>query len=273
MGVDSTRKQGLIGLIWQILLFAVSSFFLCGVLPYQLFNGRFKASHILFVFFWIWVWHSAYKKLFPKKDAPTIEQPEIPQSHSPLSHSAAQTSPIEITHIITHINEPIYERKQVMAKNVLEIDDGSFEAEVLQERTPVLVDFWAPWSQPCRVIGPVVEELSVKYGDKIKFKKCNVDDNPITSSQYGIISVPTLFFFKDGKVFNQVVGTVAKSKLEDMINNVLVCAGLSTEVQVRHQFDQTACPNEQATDISKLKNLLDLGLITQEHFEKRKAEI
>jgi thioredoxin 1 len=123
--------------------------------------------------------------------------------------------------IIAFINKSIYERKQVMAENVLEIDDGRFEAEVLQGQTPVLVDFWAPWCGPCRAIGPVVEELAVKFGDKIKFKKCNVDDNPLTPSKYGIKSIPTLIFFKGGKVFTQVVGVVAKSKLEDMINSVL----------------------------------------------------
>jgi thioredoxin 1 len=123
--------------------------------------------------------------------------------------------------IIIFINKSIYERIQVMAENVLEIDDGRFEAEVLQEQMPVLVDFWAPWCGPCRAIGPVVEELAGKFGDIIKFKKCNVDDNPLTPSKYGIKSIPTLIFFKNGKVFNQVVGVVAKSKLEDMIKSVL----------------------------------------------------
>jgi thioredoxin 1 len=108
-----------------------------------------------------------------------------------------------------------------MAENVLEIVDGRFETEVLQEQTPVLVDFWAPWCGPCRAIGPVVEELAGKFGDKMKFMKCNVDDNPLTPSKYGIKSIPTLIFFKNGKVFNQVVGVVAKSKLEEMINSVL----------------------------------------------------
>lgn len=108
-----------------------------------------------------------------------------------------------------------------MAENVLEIDDSSFEAEVLQEKMPVLVDFWAPWCGPCRAVAPTVEELAKKFGDKVKFAKCNVDNNPVTPSKYGIKSIPTLIFFKDGKVFNQIVGMVAKSKLEETINKIL----------------------------------------------------
>ncbi len=103
----------------------------------------------------------------------------------------------------------------------MELTAATFHNHITNNDIPVLVDFWAPWCGPCRAIGPIVEELAVKFGDKIKFKKCNVDDNPLTPSKYGIKSIPTLIFFKGGKVFNQVVGVVAKSKLEDMINSVL----------------------------------------------------
>lgn len=105
-----------------------------------------------------------------------------------------------------------------MAKNILEIDDSSFDTEVLQSEKPVLVDFWAPWCGPCRAISPIVEELSVDFGDKVKFMKCNVDDNPVTPTKFGIKSIPTLLFFKEGEVLDKIVGIVAKSKLEDMIN-------------------------------------------------------
>ena len=107
-----------------------------------------------------------------------------------------------------------------MAKEILEIGDSSFESEVLKSDKPVLVDFWAPWCGPCRAIGPIVEELAKDFGDKVKFTKCNVDENPTTPTKYGIKSIPTLIFFKDGEIQDKIIGIVAKSRLEEMISKV-----------------------------------------------------
>jgi thioredoxin 1 len=107
-----------------------------------------------------------------------------------------------------------------MAKDILEVGDSSFESEVLKSDKPVLVDFWAPWCGPCRAIAPIVEELAEDFGDKVKFTKCNVDENPTTPTKYGIKSIPTLIFFKDGEIQDKVIGIVAKSRLEEMISNV-----------------------------------------------------
>jgi thioredoxin 1 len=108
-----------------------------------------------------------------------------------------------------------------MAEGIVEIDDGNFEAEVLQSDKPVLLDFWAPWCGPCKAIAPVVEELSKSFGGQVKFGKCNVDNSPITPGKYGIKAIPTLIFFKAGSVVNQITGMVAKSKLEEALNKLV----------------------------------------------------
>lgn len=108
-----------------------------------------------------------------------------------------------------------------MAEGILEIDDGSFESEVLQADMPVLVDFWAPWCGPCKAIAPVIEALAADFGEKIKFTKLNVDDSPVTPGKYGIRAIPTLIFFKGGEVADQITGMVAKTKLEESIKKVL----------------------------------------------------
>jgi thioredoxin 1 len=105
--------------------------------------------------------------------------------------------------------------------NLIEFTDDNFSAEVLKSDAPVLVDFWAPWCGPCKAIGPILDELAKTYGDKVKFTKCNVDDNPVTPGKFGIKAIPTLIFFKDGEVADQITGMVAKSKLEEALKNVL----------------------------------------------------
>jgi thioredoxin 1 len=108
-----------------------------------------------------------------------------------------------------------------MAQGIIDIDDNSFEAEILKSDKPAVVDFWAPWCGPCKAIGPVIEDLSGTYGHQVKFAKCNVDDNPVTPGKYGIKAIPTLIFFKEGKVVDQITGMVAKSKLEESIKNLV----------------------------------------------------
>jgi thioredoxin 1 len=114
-----------------------------------------------------------------------------------------------------------HERSKLMAGNITEVTDGSFEQEVLQSDLPVLVDFWAPWCGPCRAIAPVVEELSTDYESKLKVVKCNVDDNPKVPGKYGIRAIPTLIIFKGGNVSEQITGAVAKSQITAAINKVV----------------------------------------------------
>ena len=108
-----------------------------------------------------------------------------------------------------------------MAEGILEINDSSFETEVLQAEKPVLIDFWAPWCGPCRAIAPIIEDLAGTYGDKIKFAKCNVDDNPVIPGKYGVKAIPTLIFFKKGEVVDQITGMIAKPKLVAKIDSLL----------------------------------------------------
>ncbi len=108
-----------------------------------------------------------------------------------------------------------------MAEGIFEVTDENFDSEVVKSEKPVLVDFWAPWCGPCRAIGPVVEDLEKTYGDKIKFTKCNVDDNPVTPGTYEVKAIPTLIFFKDGALVDQITGMVAKNKLEESLKKLL----------------------------------------------------
>ena len=108
-----------------------------------------------------------------------------------------------------------------MTKNIIELEDDSFEEKVLKSDKPVMVDFWAPWCGPCKAIAPTIEALEKEYGDKMIFAKVNVDENPITPSKYGVQAIPTLIFFKAGEIADQITGMVAKEKLEETIKGVL----------------------------------------------------
>ena len=113
--------------------------------------------------------------------------------------------------ILVKIKVKTEERKQEARQGVLEINDASFENEVLQSKLPVLVDFWAPWCSPCHQISPLVEKLSEEYVGRISFCKLNVDDNPLAAGKFQVQSIPLLLFFKDGKVIEQSRGVVPES--------------------------------------------------------------
>ena len=103
----------------------------------------------------------------------------------------------------------------------VEITDDNFETEVIKSDKPVLIDFWAVWCGPCKLIAPIVEELSTEYEDKVKIGKLDVDSNQQTSIKFGVRSIPTLLLFKDGKLEDTIIGAVPKSKIVEKLDAVL----------------------------------------------------
>jgi thioredoxin 1 len=108
-----------------------------------------------------------------------------------------------------------------MSGKVSEVGDQNFESEVLNAGVPVLVDFWAAWCAPCRMLAPVVEAIADKYAGKAKVVKLNVDENTLTSGRYNIKGIPTLLLFKDGMIKEQIVGNTTKDTISKMIDNHL----------------------------------------------------
>jgi len=108
-----------------------------------------------------------------------------------------------------------------MAENLIEFTDDNFDAEVLKSNLPVLVDFWAEWCGPCKMIAPIVEEIAGDYAGKVKVGKVNVDFNNQVAMQYGIRGIPALLVFKGGAVANQIVGAVPKNNITQILDEVI----------------------------------------------------
>lgn len=104
---------------------------------------------------------------------------------------------------------------------VTDVSDQTFDNEVIKSTLPVLVDLWAPWCGPCRMVAPVIESLAGKYDGKIKFCRVNVDDNPQTAAKYGVMSIPTIMFFQGGEVVETVIGAVSEQALESKLGALL----------------------------------------------------
>lgn len=105
---------------------------------------------------------------------------------------------------------------------LLHFTDHNFHKEVLESKEPVMVDFWATWCGPCRLLGPLIDEAAKEYDGKIKIGKLNIDENPKTPGRYGIMSIPTLMFFKNGQVLSQVTGALSKAELKKRIQENLL---------------------------------------------------
>ena len=107
------------------------------------------------------------------------------------------------------------------SENVIQVTDANFESEVINSETPVLLDFWAEWCGPCKMIAPILDEIAGEYQDRVKIAKINIDENPQTPHKYGIRGIPTLILFKNGTLEAQKVGAVSKSQLSAFLDSNL----------------------------------------------------
>jgi len=108
-----------------------------------------------------------------------------------------------------------------MSDNIVQVNQESFQKTVVESQKPVLVDFWAEWCGPCKMVAPVIDELAGEFKDKAGFAKVNVDENPQLASQFGVMSIPTIMIFKDGKPEQQVIGYKSKNDLKKLLESVL----------------------------------------------------
>ena len=105
--------------------------------------------------------------------------------------------------------------------NVVTLTDDNFESEVHSSEKPVLVDYWATWCGPCKMVGPIVEEIAIEFSDQLKVGKLDVDSNPQTATNYGIRGIPTLLMFKDGAAVDQIVGAVPKNHIAERLDKII----------------------------------------------------
>ena len=103
--------------------------------------------------------------------------------------------------------------------DIMSINDGNFQELVIQSPIPVILDFWAPWCTPCKMIAPMLDDLAKEYGNKIKIYKIDIDENPDTPTKFNVTSIPTLILFKDGSPMDKMIGAVSKNKIKGMIDS------------------------------------------------------
>jgi thioredoxin 1 len=106
-------------------------------------------------------------------------------------------------------------------ESVIHVNEGTFDAEILKSDTPALVDFWAPWCGPCRAIAPVLDEIAEEYKGKVKVAKINVDENRKLAGNHGVMSIPTMILFKNGKALDKIIGLVPKERLKELMDKAL----------------------------------------------------